>query len=52
MEAVRFDEEAMRRNLDQLVGRVGKDDTWVASHVEHVDVWVDRVLAQQEEVFA
>ncbi len=52
METVRFDQDAMRRNLDQLVGSVGEDDTWVTSHVEHVGLWIDRVLAQQKEVFA
>ncbi|HET6626635.1 MAG TPA: lyase family protein [Nocardioidaceae bacterium] len=48
---VHFDHDAMRRNLDQLVDTVGKDEAWVRAHLEHVDAWIDRVLAQHEEVF-
>lgn len=48
---VRFDRAAMQRNLDRLVETVGEDEGWVRSHVEHVDVWVERVLAQHKEVF-
>ncbi len=49
---LRYDEAAMRRNLDRLVDAVGEDDEWVSGHVDHVGVWIDRVLAQHEEVFA
>jgi 3-carboxy-cis,cis-muconate cycloisomerase len=49
---VSFDHDAMRRNLDQLVRQVGEGDAWVSSQTAHVDVWIDRVLAQHEEVFA
>lgn len=47
-----FDEQAMRRNLDQLVASVNEDASWVGTQTAHVDVWIDRVLAQQQEVFA
>jgi len=50
--SVRFDHEAMRRNLDLLVTTLGEDEAWVTSHIEHVDVWIDRVLAQHADVFA
>jgi hypothetical protein len=46
-----FDHDAMRRNLGLLVDALGKDEAWVAGEVRHVGVWVDRVLAQHEEVF-
>lgn len=46
-----LDPEAMRRNLDRLRGSVGGGDSWVADHVGHVDVWIDRVLAQHRELF-
>lgn len=49
---VRFDHEAMRRNLDRLVETLGHDQAWVDAQTEHVDVWVDRVLSQHEQVFA
>jgi 3-carboxy-cis,cis-muconate cycloisomerase len=49
---VSFDHDAMRRNLDLLVKRVGEDDAWVVAQTAHVDVWIDRVLSQHEEVFA
>ncbi len=49
---LQLDQHAMRRNLDRLVAAVGEDEEWVAAHVAHVDVWIDRVLAQHEEVFA
>ena len=49
--SVHFDHEAMRRNLDLLVTTLGEDQTWVTSHIEHVDVWIDRVLSQHGEVF-
>jgi len=48
--ALRLDREAMRRNLDQLVGAVEQDPDWVASRTAHVDVWIDRVLVRYEEV--
>jgi 3-carboxy-cis,cis-muconate cycloisomerase len=47
-----FDEQAMRRNLDQLVAAVSEDASWVGTQTAHVDVWIDRVLAQEQEVFA
>jgi len=50
--SVQFDHEAMRRNLDLLVTTLGEDPAWVTSQIEHVDVWIDRVLAQHREVFA
>lgn len=46
-----LDHRAMRRNLDHLVGALGENPSWVASHVEHVDIWIDRVLGQHKEVF-
>jgi 3-carboxy-cis,cis-muconate cycloisomerase len=49
-EDVSFDPEAMSRNLGLLLAAVGKDQGWVAAQTEHVDVWVDRVLAHHEEV--
>lgn len=52
MPGVRFDHEAMRRNLERLTAAVGADDTWAKAQTAHVDVWVDRVLAQHQEVFA
>lgn len=45
-----FDEQAMRRNLDLLVGAVGEDSSWVVAQTSHVDVWIDRVLARHEQV--
>ena len=50
--SVQFDHEAMRRNLDLLVTTLGEDQAWVTSHIEHVDVWIDRVLTQHADVFA
>ena len=50
--SVQFDHEAMRRNLDLLVTTLGENQAWVTSHIEHVDVWIDRVLTQHGEVFA
>jgi len=48
---VDFDHAAMTANLARLVSAVGQDDGWVSSHTEPAQVWVDRVLAQHEEVF-
>jgi 3-carboxy-cis,cis-muconate cycloisomerase len=45
-----FDEQAMRRNLDRLVDAVGEDPSWVDAQTLHVGVWIDRVLAQHEQV--
>lgn len=50
--SVQFDHEAMRRNLDLLVTALGENQAWVTSHIEHVDVWIDRVLTQHADVFA
>jgi 3-carboxy-cis,cis-muconate cycloisomerase len=47
---LRFDTDAMGRNLAHLAGSVGQDDGWVDRHLAAVDVWVDRVLADHEEV--
>ncbi|MEP7089856.1 MAG: lyase family protein [Nocardioidaceae bacterium] len=47
---LRFDEAAMRRNLDLLVDAVGEDQDWVTAQTAHVDVWIDRVLARHEEM--
>ncbi|MGZ4426380.1 MAG: lyase family protein [Nocardioidaceae bacterium] len=46
-----FDHDAMRRNLDHLVVRLGQDAAWVDEQTAHVDVWIDRVLTQHQEVF-
>lgn len=48
--ALELDHEAMQRNLDRLVAAVGEDESWVGTQTEHVGVWIDRVLAQHEEV--
>ena len=48
--AVRFDHEAMARNLDTLLGTLGKDTAWSNQQTEHVGVWVDRVLDQHAEL--
>jgi hypothetical protein len=45
-----FDHDAMARNLDRLVQALGEDDSWAAAQTAHVGVWIDRVLAQHEEV--
>ena len=45
-----FDEAAMQINLDRLVEAVGEDLAWVSAQTAHVDVWIDRVLAQHERV--
>ncbi|HET7355306.1 MAG TPA: lyase family protein [Nocardioidaceae bacterium] len=45
-----FDQEAMARNLDLLLGSVGQDRGWAVEHVAEVGVWIDRVLSQHEEV--
>ncbi|MGZ4501950.1 MAG: hypothetical protein ACXVXD_16090, partial [Nocardioidaceae bacterium] len=47
-----FDHDAMRRNLDHLVVRLGQDAAWVDEQTAHVDVWIDRVLTQHQEVFS
>jgi 3-carboxy-cis,cis-muconate cycloisomerase len=47
-----LDHDAMRRNLDLLLAAVGEDEAWVGLHIDHVSTWIDRVLAQHEEVFA
>jgi adenylosuccinate lyase len=47
---LRFDEDAMRRNLDQLTTVTGHDRSWVGEQTEHVGVWVDRALSRHEEV--
>lgn len=49
-EDLTFDVAAMQRNLALLVTAVGRDAEWVAAQTEHVDVWIDRVLARHEEV--
>jgi 3-carboxy-cis,cis-muconate cycloisomerase len=49
-EDVTFDVAALSRNLGLLLAAVGKDEVWAAAQTEHVDVWVDRVLAHHEEV--
>ena len=46
-----FDHDAMARNLSTLLATVGRDANWAADETRHVGVWVDRVLAQHEEVF-
>jgi 3-carboxy-cis,cis-muconate cycloisomerase len=45
-----LDRDAMARNLALLVRTLGEDDDWVAAQTGHVGVWIDRVLAQHEEV--
>lgn len=52
VEEIVFDHDALARNLATLVGAVGKDDSWVTSHTEHIGIWIDRVLQQHSEVFA
>jgi 3-carboxy-cis,cis-muconate cycloisomerase len=47
---VTFDEDALGRNLATLVTAAGEDDRWVEEQTAHVGVWIDRVLARQEEV--
>lgn len=46
-----LDHDAMRRNLQTLLTALGRDPAWAADETSHVGVWVDRVLAQHEEVF-
>lgn len=48
---IRFDETAMRRNLDQLVHALTRDEAWVATETAHVGLWIDRVLTQNAGVF-
>jgi 3-carboxy-cis,cis-muconate cycloisomerase len=45
-----FDHDAMAANLARLTATLGEDDRWVAAQTAHVGVWIDRVLAQHEEV--
>ncbi len=47
---VHFDEAAMRRNLDQLLAAADQDRGWERDQLASVGTWVDRVLAQHEEV--
>jgi 3-carboxy-cis,cis-muconate cycloisomerase len=47
---VTFDEHALDRNLATLVTAAGEDDHWVGEQTANVGVWIDRVLARQEEV--
>lgn len=47
---VRFDQQAMRRNLDTLVASVAEDQAWVDRHTAHVDVWIDRVLDEHRSL--
>lgn len=47
---VGFDHDMMRRNLGSLLTALGKDMVWATAETEHVGVWIDRVLAQQEEL--
>lgn len=47
-----LDRDAMTRNLGRLVAAVAHDESWVHDHTAHTGVWVDRVLAQHEEVLA
>ena len=42
---LRYDEVAMRRNLDGLVRRLGQDETWVRSHTDAAARCVDHALA-------
>jgi 3-carboxy-cis,cis-muconate cycloisomerase len=49
---LQLDHDALRRNLDRLLQTVGEDEAWVGLHTDHVGTWIDRVLAQHEEVFA
>lgn len=46
-----LDHDAMLRNLGLLVTSLGRDATWAAAETEHTGAWIDRVLAQHEEVF-
>jgi 3-carboxy-cis,cis-muconate cycloisomerase len=48
---VRFDAAAMQANLDQLVATAGQDTDWEQQHLAAAPIWIDRVLAQHEEVF-
>jgi 3-carboxy-cis,cis-muconate cycloisomerase len=50
-ERMSFDAEAMRRNLELLVSRVGERPDWVTEQTAHVDVWIERVLDRQQELF-
>jgi 3-carboxy-cis,cis-muconate cycloisomerase len=45
-----FDTDAMARNLALLTEAVGQGPEWVAEQTAHVGLWIDRVLAQHEEV--
>jgi len=45
-----FDHDAMARNLGRLLGALGEDDAWASRQTERVGVWIDRVLAQHDEV--
>jgi 3-carboxy-cis,cis-muconate cycloisomerase len=47
---VRFDHAAMARNLDTLLGALGKDAAWAAQQTAHVGTGVDRVLAEHAEL--
>jgi 3-carboxy-cis,cis-muconate cycloisomerase len=48
---LRFDDDAMARNLGRLVGALEEDSAWVDRQLASVDVWTDRVLAEHEELF-
>jgi 3-carboxy-cis,cis-muconate cycloisomerase len=45
-----LDRDAMTHHLTTLLTTLGKDPAWAAAETEHAGVWVDRVLAQHEEV--
>lgn len=51
VEGLRFDPDAIARNLDHLLAALGEDPGWVVAQTEHVGLWIDRVLAQHSEVF-
>jgi 3-carboxy-cis,cis-muconate cycloisomerase len=49
-EQMTFDLGAMRRNLELLLSALDRDEAWAAEQTAHVGVWIDRVLAQREEM--
>lgn len=47
---LRFDQVAIRRNLDSLTRAVDADDAWVAQHTAAAAAQVDRVLHEHERL--
>ena len=51
LERLVLDPDAMAANLDLLLATLGHDRSWATAETAHVSVWIDRVLAEQKELF-